>query len=298
MAYISPMDSTLTVALISDVFFDESAEERLRARLQEAKAQGAELAMIPEIACNPWSPATTNPLDSDAEPVNGPRHQMQQRLAREVGVGLVGAAIVVNERGSRRNRALVFNAEGAQVGWYEKLHVPDEPGFWEVEHYDQGTYFPRRIDGFSMPIGVQICSDINRPGGCHILAAQGVEAILAPRSSELATYRRWRPVFIANALTSCAYVLSVNRPAPEQGVLIGGPSIAVAPDGEVLVETTEPVAVVTLERAAIQRARHEYPGYLPVRADLYVDGWNWAAQRVRESPAPGVPKPPAGTTQS
>lgn len=282
------MSDTLTVALLSEVFFDDSAESRLRDRLVESKERGADLALIPEIGCNPWSPATKASLASDAEPIGGPRHQMQQRLAREVGIGLVGAAIVVNEHGSRRNRALVFDAQGEQLGWYEKLHVPDEPGFWERDHYDPGTYFPRRIDGFSMPIGVQICSDINRPGGCHILGAQGVEAILAPRSTELATWRRWRPVLIANAISSCAYVLSVNRPSPEQGVLIGGPTFAVAPDGEVLVETTEPLAVVTLERGAIERARREYPGYLPVRAELYAEGWKWASERVRESPAPGV----------
>jgi len=282
------MNETLTVALISDVFFDETGPRRLRERLREAKDRGAELAMIPEIGCNPWSPATKTVLDEDAEPIGGPRHKMQQAAAKEVGIGLIGAAIVRNEQGSRRNRALVFDATGAEVGHYEKLHVPDEPGFWEVYHYDQGTYFPRRIDGFSMPIGVQVCSDINRPGGCHILGAQGVEAILAPRASELATYRKWRPVFIANAISSCAYVLSVNRPAPEQGVLLGGPSIAVAPSGEVLVETTEPVAVVTLERAAVEQARRDYPGYLPVRADLYVEGWKWAAKQMRAHPAESV----------
>ncbi|MFG0273516.1 MAG: carbon-nitrogen hydrolase family protein [Phycisphaerales bacterium] len=282
------MNETLTVALLSEVFFEADAEARLRERLVESKERGAELAVLPEIGCNPWSPATKARRDDDAEPIGGRRHQMQQRLAREVGIGLVGASIVTNEAGSRRNRALVFDAHGEQLGWYEKLHVPDEPGFWERDHYDPGTTFPQRIDGFSMPIGVQICSDMNRPEGCHLLGAQGVEAILAPRSTELATWRRWRPVLIANAVTSCAYVLTVNRPAPEQGVLIGGPTFVVGPDGEVLIETTESLAVVTLERAAIERARPAYPGYLPVRADLYAEGWAKAAEQMRGARARGV----------
>lgn len=275
------MSQTLTVALISEVFFDESGPERLRARLEEARRGGAELALLPEIACNPWSPATKQALAGDGEPIGGPRHQMQQRLAREVGIGLVGAAIVIDERGGRRNRALVFDAQGEQLGWHEKGHIPDEPGFWERDHYDAGSAYPRPIHGFTMPIGVQICSDINRPEGCHLLGALGAEAILAPRSSELATWRRWRPVLIASAMTSCCYVLSVNRPAPEQGVLLGGPSIAVDPNGEVLVETTEPVALVRLERAAVERARRAYPGYLPVRAEMYAEGWREVA-RLRE----------------
>ena len=133
---------------------------------------------------------------------------------------------------------------------------------------------PSVIEGFGLRFGVQICSDINRPEGSHLLGALGAEAIFNPRATERQTYPRWRVVFIANALTSTAYVLSVNRPAPEQGVLIGGPSIAVAPDGEVLVETTDPVALVRLERSRVERARREYPGYLPVRADLYARGWS------------------------
>lgn len=68
-------------------------------------------------------------------------------------------------------------------------------------------------------------------------------------------------------------MLSVNRPRPEQGVALGGPSIAVAPTGEVLVETTDPLAVVTIDRAVVVRTRGRYPGYLATRADLYADGW-------------------------
>jgi N-carbamoylputrescine amidase len=277
------MGATLTVALISETFFGDGARQRLIERLREAKDAGAELAVLPEIACNPWSPATKESRDDDEEPVGGPRHTMQAEAAREVGIGLVGAAIVRDVRtNTRRNRALVFSPAGELLGTYEKLHLPEEPGFWETSHYVPGTRFPRRIDGFSMPVGVQICSDINRPGGCHILGAQGVEVVLAPRCTEAATYHRWRPVFISNAISSCAYLLSVNRPTQEQGVLIGGASIAVAPTGEVLLETTERLAVVTLEHDVVARARVEYPGYLPVRADLYSEGWAWAAEQIKK----------------
>jgi predicted amidohydrolase len=133
-----------------------------------------------------------------------------------------------------------------------------------------------------MPVGVQVCSDVNRPEGSHLLGALGAEAILAPRATESRTWPRWRLVLQANALTTAAYVLSVNRPGPEDGVPIGGPSVVVAPDGEVLLETTDPVAVATLERDVVRRARAEYPGYMPVRAGLYAAGW--AAAAAGESP--------------
>ena len=72
-------------------------------------------------------------------------------------------------------------------------------------------------------------------------------------------------------------MISVNRPRPEGGVPIGGPSLVVAPDGAVLVETTDPLAVVSLDRSVVQRARLDYPGYLPVRAVLYAAGWRRVA---------------------
>jgi hypothetical protein len=71
----------------------------------------------------------------------------------------------------------------------------------------------------------------------------------------------------------------VNRPDAEDGVLIGGPSIAVGPDGGILLETTDPVAVVRMSRGVIAKARVDYPGYLPIRADLYAEAWADIANR-------------------
>jgi predicted amidohydrolase len=87
-------------------------------------------------------------------------------------------------------------------------------------------------------------------------------------------------------MTSAMYVLSVNRPAPEEGVLLGGPSVAVDPNGEVMVETTDRLALAHLDAAAIQRARVAYPGYLPVRSRLYADAWDAIARSDGE---PGDP---------
>lgn len=269
------MSESLRVALISEVFFDEHAAERIVESLREARRQGAELAVLPEIPLNPWSPATQQATADDAEAPEGPRHQLLSDAARAAGIAVVGGAIVRDPAsGERRNQSLVFDAAGQFLARYSKLHIPQEDGFWETSHYGAGTEAPAVIAGLALPFGIQICSDNNRPEGTHLLAAQGAEAVLVPRATERKTWERWRTVFIANALTSCCYVLSVNRPRPEQGVLIGGPSIAVAPDGEVLVQTLETIALVTLERARVRQARIDYPGYLPVRSDLYARAWS------------------------
>jgi predicted amidohydrolase len=276
-------DGRLTVALVSEVFWEPDGLGRLGERLDQCVERGADLAVLPELPLLPWRPATKEPVDEDAEPMDGPRARALATAAREAGIGLVGGIIHADpESGRRTSRVLVFDRSGELVATYEKLHLPEEPGFWETSHYQPGTEAPRRIDAFGLPVGVQVCSDTNRPEGSHLLGAQGVEAILIPRATEERTYQRWKIVFRANALTSCSYVLSVNRPDPEQGVLIGGPTIAVDPNGNVIVETNDQIAMVTVESRVVSVARIAYPGYLPVRARLYADAWGDIAGRDGE----------------
>ena len=266
--------SKLTIALVSEVFWQPDGEARLTDRLKQAADLGAELALLPEIPLNRWRPATKDAVAEDAEEEGGPRTQTMARAAAATGVGMVGGIIARDaQTGRRTSRALLFDGRGEILARYEKLHLPEEPGFWETSHYEPGTVAPRSVEGFGLAVGMQICSDINRPEGSHLLGAQGAEAILAPRATEQRTYERWKVVFRANALTSSAYVLSVNRPAPEDGVLIGGPSVAVDPEGKMLIETTDPLAVVTLDAAVVRQARIDYPGYLPIRAALYAKAW-------------------------
>jgi predicted amidohydrolase len=271
------------VALVSEVFWQPDGAGRLAERLDQCVERGADLALLPELPLNAWRPATKVPRDEDAEPMDGRRATIQAEAARGAGIGLVGGIIHRDPAtGRRTSRVLVFDRAGELVATYEKLHLPEEPGFWETSHYQPGTQAPARIDAFGLPIGVQVCSDTNRPEGSHLLGAMGAEAILIPRATEEATYRRWNLVFRANALTSCCYVLSVNRPDPEDGVLIGGPSVAVDPGGQVLVETTDAIGIVTLESRVVREARAAYPGYLPLRARLYADAWGEIAARDGE----------------
>jgi predicted amidohydrolase len=280
MTVATRADGKLTVALISEVYWEPDGLARLRDQLAEAVERGADIAVLPELPLNEWRPSTKDARDEDAEPMDGERARAQAEAAAEAGIGLVGGIIHRDpETGRRTSRALVIDAAGGVVATYEKLHLPEEPGFWETSHYEPGTEPPRRIDAFGLPIGVQICSDNNRPEGTHLLGADGALAVLIPRATEEKTYQRWKTVFRANALTSCLYVLSVNRPHPEDGVLIGGPSVAFDPNGDVLVETTDAVAVVTLDRTVVDEARRAYPGYLPVRARLYADAWAEIAGR-------------------
>src|SRR6185436_1065936 len=270
----------LTVALASAVFPDPPSWQReLPALLADAASRGADLVVLPELALNPWSPAKDEPRDEDAEPPSGSRHRALAEAARTAGVAVLGGAIV-EEHGLRRNRALLFGRDGSLLAAYDKNHLPNEEGFWEAAHYQPGNGIakPAWVDGFA--VGIQLCSDLNRPELGHALAAAGALAIVGPRATEAGTWPRWRLVLQATAMTACAYVLSVTRPRAEQGVPLGGPAFVAGPDGNVLLETDEPLALVTLERAAVLQARQGYPGYLSVRPELYAAGWEQAARAM------------------
>ena len=278
------MSNSLTIALIRDVFPNAEDLDRLRAHLREARDRGAALAVLPELGMLPWVPATRQASDADAEAPEGPLHQLQSDIAAECGIGLLGGAIVHDQAGRRFNTALLFGPDGQHLHAYRKIHIPDEPGFWEADHYGPDDTIPRPVDAFGLSMGIQICSDNNRPFGCHILGAQGCQVILNPRATESATYVKWRPIWQANALTSGCWILSVNRPGPEGDVPIGGPSIAVAPDGSVVLETEDTIGLVTVDADAVTKAHKDYPGYLAFPTDLYARAWAMVPPRVANAP--------------
>lgn len=270
----------LKVAIIHEVFHGQGSTERLRRRLDEARRGGAELALLPELPLHPWVPAMREPREQDAEPPGGERHRVLAQAARGAGIGVHGGAIVRDPDANKRfNRALLFDAAGDLRATYDKMHVPCEEGFWEADHYEPGEGLPRPIDAFGMPLGMQICSDVQRPSIPNVLGAMGAELILAPRATPETSYERWRTILRAVAVSSVTYVVSVNRPGPEGGVPIGGASVVIAPDGSVLTETTDPVTPVDLERSIVAEARRDYPGYIDVRADDYARAWTEVSRR-------------------
>ncbi len=276
--------ASLAIALVTEVFVGNDAKSRLQQRLHEAREAGADLAVLPELPLNSWAPATKQARDRDAEPPGGERETVQAEAARRAGIALLGGVIRRDtDSGARHNTSLLFDDRGRVVTAYRKIHLPDEKGFWEAHHYQPGDDLPRVVEIAGFRLGLQICSDVNRPALSQVLAARGAEIVIAPRATPLASYERWKLVLRANAITACAFVVSTNRPANEAGVDVGGPSIAIAPDGGVLLESEGPMQCTTLERTTLEEARRDYPGYLDVRADLYARAWSEIADLSRQS---------------
>jgi N-carbamoylputrescine amidase len=265
---------TLNLAIVTEAFPDPPSWELLPGILEEARDLGAELAILPEIPLNPWSPVSKDPVAEDAEEVDGPRQRVLSEAAAKVGVAVLGGAIIRDpDTGIRHNTALLYDSSGSCLARYRKVHLPAEEGYWESSHYEPGHEPPTVVSGLPLKLGFQICSDVNRTTGFQLLGAMGAEVVLVPRCTPPQTYERWKLVLRANAVTSGCYVISSNRPAPAEDGLIGGPSIAISPSAEVLLETTDRLGVVTLSREVVESARADYPGYLKVFPDLYARGW-------------------------
>ncbi len=176
---------SLTLGLVSEIF---STEDELVSCLKVARSQGADLVVLPELPLNGWSPATKKARVEDSEGPGGRRETIQCNAARRAGVAVLGGVIRVMSDGRRVNLALLINAQGTIVGSSAKHVLPDEEGFWECDHYEPIEDPPQVIEFMDAKVGIQICSDANRSTAAQLLAAQGVQVILAPRASSIPYY--------------------------------------------------------------------------------------------------------------
>lgn len=270
---MSASSPELRVALVRGLFLGERALDLLTEYLLECHERGAEIAVLPELALHSWSPATREVREEDAEEAGGPRELIQCEAAATAGIALLGTTIRRNPGGVRENTSLFIDKKGELRATYAKMHLPEEPGFFETSHYSAGTVAPQAVADLTpnFPFGARICSDINRPLGSHVLRKRGATWVANPRATEAATYDRWRTVFLSTALTTGLYVASVPRPADQSGVRLGGPSVAISPTGEVLCESEEPIEIVTLKSAVIEQSLEDYPGYLPQSTSVYAE---------------------------
>ena len=223
--------------------------------------RGADLAVLPELPLNPWRPASKDAHDDDAEPMDGRRATAQADAAREAGIGLVGGIIHRADDGRRTSRALIFDAAGNLKATYDKLHLPEEPGFWETSHYEPGTEAPRRIDAFGVPIGVQICSD-NQPAGGDAPARSpgrdGVDGSAGQRGEDLPALEADLPLERADGLP----LRPQRQPAaPGRGRADRRPERRLrSRTASCCSRRPTRSALVTLDAATVTDARRAYPG--------------------------------------
>ena len=222
-----------------------------------------------------------------AESIPGPTTSLLQAEARSLGVVIVGSLFEERAPGLYHNTAVVIDADGSLLGTYRKMHIPDDPGFYEkyyFAHGDQGFRVWKTKFG---TIGVLICWDQWYPEAARLTALQGAEILFYPtaigwlprekKSVGAIQMDAWRTIQRSHAIANGCYVAAVNRVGhetspPGDGIDFWGGSFVAGTSGQILAEASlsdEAVLVTEIDLAMIRQTRVEWPFYRDRRIDAY-----------------------------
>ena len=263
---------------------------RIETRIAEAAAAGAQLVLLQELHNGAYFCQHEDVCEFDlAEPIPGPSTERLGRLAREHGVVLVSSLFERRAAGLYHNTAVVFEADGSIAGKYRKMHIPDDPGFYEKFYFTPGDLGFEPIDTSVGRLGVLVCWDQWYPEGARLMALAGAELLLYPTAigwdpddaqDEKSRQRdAWILSHRGHAVANGLPVLSCNRvghetsPMGTSGIDFWGSSHVLGPQGEFLAEAGgEPqilMAEVDLQRS--EHVRRIWPFLRDRRIDAYGD---------------------------
>ena len=281
------LGSVLRIGLVQQAA--EGDRERILARAEEgvraATAQGAQLISLQELFRTPYFPQVESADHFDlAESIPGPTSECMSKLAAELGVVLIVPVFEKRAVGIYHNTAIVIDTDGTQAGLYRKMHIPDDPGFYEKYYFTPGDTGFHAIDTSLGRIGVLICWDQWFPEAARLLALDGAEILFYPsaiawldgESEEENTAQResWITVQRAHAIVNGVFVAATNRVGREGGLTFFGSSFACDPQGRILAQAPtahEQVLIVDCSMARIEEQRHGWPFLRDRRIDAYAD---------------------------
>ena len=206
-----------------------------------------------------------------AEPIDGPTVSTLQETAQKHGVVLVGT-FFEKDGDSYFNTAAVIEKNGALIGRYRKVHLPQIPLWEEKSYFQSGDLGFPVFETSAARIGVQICWDNFFPEGSRIMALQGAQIIIAPTAAALASQSRWEKMISANAIANNVFILRINRAGKEDRQTFYGRSFCVNPYGEL---TTSPAgandAIVfsEIDLNEVQETRDIWTFFRDRRPELY-----------------------------
>ncbi len=284
---------TLKAALIQEIDHG-SAEANLAVieqRVAEAAAAGARLVLLQELHNGAYFCQHESPAEFDrAEPIPGPSTERLSALAAKHGVVLVASLFERRAAGLYHNTAVVFERDGRLLGKYRKMHIPDDPGFYEKFYFTPGDLGFEPIDTSIGRLGVLVCWDQWYPEAARLMALAGAELLVYPTAigwdpddseDEQARQRQaWLLSHRGHAVANGIPVLSCNRtgfePSPlgASGIRFWGSSHVLGPQGEYLAEagTDAPeILVADIDLARSESVRRMWPFLRDRRIDAYAD---------------------------
>jgi N-carbamoylputrescine amidase len=260
---------------------------KAEARIREAHTRGAQIICLPELFRSQYFCREENAdLFELAEPIPGPSTEALSKLARSLGVTIVGSLFERRAAGIYHNTAIVLDSDGSLVGKYRKMHIPDDPLYYEKFYFTPGDLgFPNFNTRFGR-IGVLVCWDQWYPEGARVASLSGANILFYPTAigwhpSEkqefgAAQLDAWRTIQRGHAIANGVFVAAVNRVGyegpPEKGLEFWGHSFVSDPFGRVLVEGSadkEEIVVVECDPARIEDTRRNWPFLRDRRIDAY-----------------------------
>lgn len=265
-------------------------EERIRGFLEEARAKGAELVLLPELAFDPYPAQCERPEGHGrAEPIPGPTTAWLAQECQRLGITAITSIFEQRLPGLGHNTAVVVDARGELLGIYRKMHIPEDPGFHEKYYFAPGDLGFVPIAWRGLRLGVLVCWDQWFPEAARLMALAGADLLLYPTAigwdprDPPAVHRRereaWELVQRAHAIANALPVLVANRTGHEDdpsghgpGLDFWGGSFVAGVFGELLAsatETEERAVVVSLDTAATKEQRRRWPFLRDRRVDAY-----------------------------
>ncbi|MCX7604363.1 MAG: carbon-nitrogen hydrolase, partial [Bryobacteraceae bacterium] len=280
---------TFTIGLVQ-MRCSADAEEntaKAEARIEEAALSGAQIICLQELFRSEYFCREERAALFDlAEPVPGPTTERLGRLAQRLGVSIVASLFERRAPGLYHNTAAVLNPDGALAGVYRKMHIPEDPLYFEKYYFTPGDLGYRAFDTPFARIGVLVCWDQWYPEAARLTALEGAEVLFYPTAigwhpSEkeehgAAQADAWRTIQRGHAIANGVYVAAVNRVGheggPPGGLEFWGGSFVSDPFGVVLAEAgraEEQILVVECDRRRIEDVRRNWPFLRDRRIDSY-----------------------------
>jgi len=270
----------------------EQNKQKLAARIAAAAEQGARLVVLQELHNSLYFCQVENVDNFDlAEPIPGPSTEFFGELACRHRIVLVTSLFERRAAGLYHNTAVVFEQDGTIAGKYRKMHIPDDPAYYEKFYFTPGDLGFRPIDTSVGRLGVQVCWDQWYPEGARLMALQGAELLIYPTAigyestdttEEQERQREaWTTVQRGHAVANGLPVIAVNRTGHEpdpsgqtNGITFWGSSFVAGPQGELLArapQDEETVLVVEVDLVRSEQVRRWWP-FLRDRRIEHFDG--------------------------
>ncbi len=255
----------------------------------EAARRGAQVACLPELFRTRYFCQSEETAFFDlAEPLPGPTTDALTKVARDSGIVVIAPVFERRAPGVFHNSAAMIDADGTIAGIYRKMHIPDDPAFYEKFYFTPGDLGFRAFDTRAGRIGTLICWDQWYPEGARLTALAGASILFYPTAigwhprekQEHGERQRdaWRTVQRGHAVANGVYLAAVNRVGAEvpgsggEGIEFWGSSFLCGPQGEILAEASperEEILFAEVDLARIEEVRRNWPFLRDRRIDAY-----------------------------